>query len=85
MKGVDWQWDNQDGGTKGKVKEIKDWNEFSGDCAALIKWENGWKNLYRLGFQGKMDLKVIKPAKGTSIYIDHLPFLGEENTFSNHY
>jgi len=74
IRGVDWQYDDQDGGKRGKVLEIrvrffprlvdfsflstnclfksKDWNATSRKSGAYVQWENGNKNLYRLGFQG---------------------------------
>jgi E3 ubiquitin-protein ligase mind-bomb len=54
IRGVDWQWDDQDGGNfkRGKVTEIKDWNVNSVHSAAYVIWDNGNKNLYRLGVDG---------------------------------
>ena len=54
MRGVDWQWDEQDGGEtrRGKVTEIKDWNANCPRSAAYVVWDNGNKNLYRCGFEG---------------------------------
>lgn len=53
VRGVDWQWDNQDkNGLKGKVIEIRDWNNSSFQSAVYIQWDDGIKNLYRLGFNG---------------------------------
>ena len=33
--------------------------------------------MYRVGFEGMADLKVVNDAKGTTVYKDHLPLLGE--------
>ncbi|XP_068679361.1 E3 ubiquitin-protein ligase MIB1-like [Montipora capricornis] len=79
VRGVDWQWEDQDGGPgrRGKVTEIQDWSTTSPRSAAYILWDNGAKNLYRLGFEGMADLKVISDAKGGSFYRDHLPLLGD--------
>ena len=40
-------------------------------------WDVGAKNLYRVGYEGRMDLKVVSNAKGPAFYRDHLPCLGE--------
>ncbi|XP_055906296.1 E3 ubiquitin-protein ligase mind-bomb isoform X1 [Eupeodes corollae] len=79
VRGVDWQWEDQDGGVgrRGKVNEIQDWSSASPRSAAYVVWDNGAKNLYRVGFEGMADLKVVNDAKGTTVYRDHLPLLGE--------
>lgn len=80
VRGVDWQWEDQDGGNgrRGKVTEIQDWSAASPRSAAHVLWDNGAKNLYRVGFEGMADLKVVNDAKGGSFYRDHLPLLGEQ-------
>uniref|UniRef100_A0A182J119 RING-type E3 ubiquitin transferase n=1 Tax=Anopheles atroparvus TaxID=41427 RepID=A0A182J119_ANOAO len=79
VRGVDWQWEDQDGGNgrRGKVNEIQDWSSASPRSAAYVVWDNGAKNLYRVGFEGMADLKVVNDAKGMTVYRDHLPLLGE--------
>lgn len=79
VRGVDWQWEDQDGGNgrRGKVQEVQDWSAASPRSAAYIVWDNGSKNLYRVGFEGMADLKVVNDAKGQNVYRDHLPCLGE--------
>ncbi|XP_046402903.1 E3 ubiquitin-protein ligase mib1-like [Ischnura elegans] len=79
VRGVDWQWEDQDGGNgrRGKVNEIQDWSAASPRSAAYVIWDNGAKNLYRVGFEGMADLKVVNDAKGGTVYRDHLPLLGE--------
>ncbi|XP_049295413.1 E3 ubiquitin-protein ligase mind-bomb [Anopheles funestus] len=79
VRGVDWQWEDQDGGNgrRGKVNEIQDWSSASPRSAAYVVWDNGAKNLYRVGFEGMADLKVMNDAKGMTVYRDHLPLLGE--------
>lgn len=54
VRGVDWQWEDQDGGNgrRGKVTEIQDWSAASPRSAAYVIWDNGAKNLYRVGFEG---------------------------------
>ncbi|XP_026470111.1 E3 ubiquitin-protein ligase MIB1-like isoform X2 [Ctenocephalides felis] len=80
VRGVDWQWEDQDGGNgrRGKVNEIQDWSAASPRSAAYVVWDNGAKNLYRVGFEGMADLKVASDAKGLTVYRDHLPLLGEQ-------
>ncbi|XP_060065231.1 E3 ubiquitin-protein ligase MIB1-like isoform X1 [Ylistrum balloti] len=80
VRGVDWQWDDQDGGNgrRGKVIEIQDWGAASPRSAAYVLWDNASKNLYRVAFEGMADLKVVNDAKGGSFYRDHLPLLGEQ-------
>ncbi|XP_039281285.1 E3 ubiquitin-protein ligase MIB1 isoform X2 [Nilaparvata lugens] len=82
VRGVDWQWEDQDGGNgrRGKVNEIQDWSAASPRSAAYIVWDNGSKNLYRVGFEGMADLKVVNDVKGQTVYRDHLPLLGEQGT-----
>lgn len=60
VRGVDWQWEDQDGGVgrRGKVNEVQDWSSASPRSAAYVVWDNGAKNLYRVGFEGMADLKV---------------------------
>lgn len=79
VRGVDWQWEDQDGGNgrRGKVTEIQDWSAASPRSAAYVVWDNGAKNLYRVGFEGMADLKVVNDAKGGTVYRDHLPNLGQ--------
>ncbi|XP_020283075.1 E3 ubiquitin-protein ligase MIB1 [Pseudomyrmex gracilis] len=80
VRGVDWQWEDQDGGNgrRGKVNEIQDWSAASPRSAAYVIWDNGAKNLYRVGFEGMADLKVVNDAKGQTVYREHLPLLGEQ-------
>lgn len=81
VRGVDWQWEDQDGGNgrRGKATEIQDWSASSPRSAAYVLWDSGAKNLYRVGFEGMSDLKALSDAKGGSFYRDHLPNLGEQS------
>lgn len=80
VRGVDWQWEDQDGGNgrRGKVQEVQDWSAASPRSASYVVWDNASKNLYRVGFEGMADLKVVNDAKGQTVYRDHLPCLGEQ-------
>ena len=73
-RGVDWQWDDQDGGRgrKGKLTSGEDWSASSPRSAASIVWDSGLRNMYRVGYDGMMDLKMISEGKGGSVYRDHL-------------
>ena len=79
VRGVDWQWEDQDGeihfksgsgdhipsssptlggaGHKGKVTDVQDWDERSPRSAAYIIWDNGGKNMYRVGFEGMVSVQ----------------------------
>lgn len=86
VRGVDWQWEDQDGGNgrRGKVLEIQDWAATSPRSAAYVCWDTGAKNLYRVGYEGMADLKVVNDAKGATVYRDHLPLLGENSASKGH-
>ncbi|XP_063713547.1 E3 ubiquitin-protein ligase mib1-like isoform X1 [Symsagittifera roscoffensis] len=62
---------------RGKITEIMDWSANCPRSAAYVLWDHGSKNLYRVGFEGMSDVKVIADGKGGSFYRDHLPLLGE--------
>lgn len=64
--------------------EIQDWAAASPRSAAYICWDNGAKNLYRVGYEGMADLKVVNDAKGATVYRDHLPLLGENSATKGH-
>jgi E3 ubiquitin-protein ligase HECTD1 len=51
-RGVDWRWDDQDGSTEGTITgEIHNgWID--------VKWDHGLRNSYRMGAEGKYDLKL---------------------------
>ncbi len=43
-----------------------------------VRWEKGDNSLYvyRVGHDGKMDLKFVEESPGFYYYKDHLPLLG---------
>lgn len=52
LRGVDWRWDDQDGTTEGTI---------TGDIHngwIDVKWDHGLRNSYRMGAEGKYDLKL---------------------------
>ena len=58
VRGVDWQWEEQDkDGQKGRVLEIRDWNKNSYQSAAYVQWDDGTKNLYRVGVNGMVGIQ----------------------------
>ncbi|XP_065199147.1 E3 ubiquitin-protein ligase mib1-like [Sycon ciliatum] len=81
VRGTDWEWENQDGGPGrvGKIYEIQDWSPARPRSAVQVQWASSTKNLYRLGFQGMVDVKVIQEGKGGMVYRDHLPALGQRS------
>lgn len=71
MRGVDWQWEDQDGGNgrRGKVNEIQDWSAASPRSAAYVIWDNGAKNLYRVGFEGMVCIIILFYIKISFIHM----------------
>ena len=55
VRGFNWSWDNQDGG-KGKEGVVLEVTEHEGipQSGAVVSWDCGDKNNYRLGYQGKV-------------------------------
>ena len=43
-------------GKRGKVVDTQDWCPTATRSAAYIIWDNGTKNLYRVGFEGMVSL-----------------------------
>ena len=48
-------------------------NEIS---VAVVKWDVGRQDRYRVGFNGMVDLKCVEAAKGLAYYRSHLPLCG---------
>ena len=40
--------------------EIQSWNSSKPRSAAYVLWDNGERNLYRIGFDGMSDLKCLQ-------------------------
>lgn len=78
-RGFDWNYGEQDAGEKktGKIIEIRDWSKTHPRSAAYVVWENNRENLYRLGYDGMVDLRAVTPGKGGYYYPEHAPLLGE--------
>ena len=62
-------------GKVGEVIAIVNFTTETDHNAAEVTWQNGDTNVYRLGYNGRLDLKCIKPVKGGCYYKDHLPTL----------
>ena len=77
FRGLDWRWENQDGGDgkRGKIIKIQDWSGESFKSAAEVLWDTGFKNIYRLGVDGRVDLKAISEGRAGNVYKDHLPVI----------
>ncbi|XP_037088726.1 LOW QUALITY PROTEIN: E3 ubiquitin-protein ligase MIB2-like [Pollicipes pollicipes] len=75
VRGVDWEWGDQDGNKVGRVTDIHGWDNESGRSVANVSWVTGVPNVYRLGHQGKVDLMHVTngEAGGGPCYLDHLP------------
>lgn len=62
LRGIDWQWENQNGenspNPKGKVVDIREWNSKSPMSGIYVQWDNGTKNMYRLGFEGQVSFYI---------------------------
>ena len=41
-------------GKRGRVIQIQDWDHNYPGSGVLVEWENGYRNLYRLTFRGKV-------------------------------
>lgn len=44
-----------------QVTEIQDWSAASPHSAAYVLWDNGAKNLYRVGFEGMVSKLAARP------------------------
>lgn len=42
-----------------QVTEIQDWSAASPHSAAYVLWDNGAKNLYRVGFEGMVSKLLV--------------------------
>ena len=58
VRGVDWKWGDQDGPPPGEGTVI---GELGEDGWIRVKWDNGTTNSYRMGKEGKYDLKLAEP------------------------
>ncbi|CAL1544052.1 unnamed protein product [Lymnaea stagnalis] len=71
-RGQDWRNGNQDGGAgkTGQVVDITKWGDV------FVRWMSGNVYPYRLGANGKVELKLAERCCGNIYYKSHLPVLG---------
>ena len=55
VRGQDWKWGDQDGVSEGRVI-----GELGDDGWIRVQWDNGSTNSYRMGKEGKYDLKLAE-------------------------
>ncbi|XP_061183765.1 E3 ubiquitin-protein ligase HERC2-like isoform X1 [Saccostrea echinata] len=60
MRGVDWKWGDQDGPPPSLGRVI---GELGDDGWIRIHWDTGSTNSYRMGKEGKYDLKLAEPPE----------------------
>uniref|UniRef100_A0A8B9QQL8 E3 ubiquitin-protein ligase HERC2 n=1 Tax=Anas platyrhynchos TaxID=8839 RepID=A0A8B9QQL8_ANAPL len=58
VRGVDWKWGDQDGPPPGLGRVI---GELGEDGWIRVQWDTGSTNSYRMGKEGKYDLKLAEP------------------------
>ncbi|XP_062386938.1 soluble scavenger receptor cysteine-rich domain-containing protein SSC5D-like [Sardina pilchardus] len=58
MRGQDWKWGNQDGTPPGLGRVI---GQLSESGWIQVRWDNGHQYKYRMGAEGKYDLKLAEP------------------------
>jgi E3 ubiquitin-protein ligase mind-bomb len=78
VRGHDWCWGQQDGGsgTVGKVTGISNWEDTHYRASVEVEWPEVGRKNYRVGCQGMVDLKYVTPASCGKYYPDHLQVLG---------
>ncbi|GAB6021505.1 E3 ubiquitin-protein ligase herc2 [Chamberlinius hualienensis] len=57
-RGADWKWGDQDGPPPGEGRII---GELGDDGWIRVQWDNGSTNSYRMGKEGKYDLRLCEP------------------------
>ncbi|XP_062614849.1 E3 ubiquitin-protein ligase MIB2-like isoform X2 [Saccostrea cucullata] len=74
-RGIDWRWENQDGGdgNKGTVLAIVNFTLDTDHDGVEVAWDSGHTNVYRLGYKGCVDVKAEEASSGGFYYKDHLP------------
>ncbi|BHF68253.1 Contactin-3 [Sparganum proliferum] len=62
---------------QGRIIDRRDWYQWAPRSAVSVAWDSGAYNVYRVGYMGMVDLKAVRPTKGGSYYVDHLPLLAD--------
>ncbi|RWS12697.1 E3 ubiquitin-protein ligase HERC2-like protein [Dinothrombium tinctorium] len=57
VRGTDWKWGDQDGPSPSEGTVISDLGD---DGWVRVKWDNGTTNSYRMGKEGKYDIKLAR-------------------------
>ena len=65
VRGKDWEYAAQDGNGRGTVLQ-----EYFGDCWS-VKWDNGNRYVYRMGAEGKYDLKVCNEYLKSNLSVEN--------------
>lgn len=60
VRGVDWKWGDQDGPAPSMGRVI---GELGEDGWIRVQWDTGSTNSYRMGKEGKYDLKLAEPPE----------------------
>ncbi|CAB3375688.1 Hypothetical predicted protein [Cloeon dipterum] len=58
VRGMHWKWGDQDGPPPGEGQVV---GELGDDGWVRVQWDNGATNSYRMGKEGKYDLKLAEP------------------------
>lgn len=67
------------GNNRGIVTDVCGWDDNTDWNACHVTWShNDSSNLYRIGYEGKVDLKYVEDAPDGYYYRDHLPITGEK-------
>lgn len=77
VRGVDWKWGDQDGPSPSEGRVI---GELGEDGWIRVQWDNGSTNSYRMGKEGKYDLKLAEPPAPVVSESDSESETEEENT-----
>ncbi|XP_022344604.2 E3 ubiquitin-protein ligase MIB1-like isoform X2 [Crassostrea virginica] len=88
-RGQHWKWGDSNGSQedRGIIQDVCDWGSHGYRGAVRVCWEkkNHTMECYRVGGDGKVDLRAVKVAEGNLYYPNHLPYLDLENLVSIDY
>nr|XP_054768874.1 E3 ubiquitin-protein ligase MIB2-like [Lytechinus pictus] len=81
QRGNDWKYGDQDGGDSsrpGTMVDIQGWGDDGNRAGVGVRWPGKSKLYrYRLGYEGKVDVKCVQEAQKGTYYPELLPNLGE--------
>ncbi|XP_041480107.1 E3 ubiquitin-protein ligase MIB2-like isoform X2 [Lytechinus variegatus] len=82
-RGPDWSSGNEDAGPKsvGTVTDVCDWSMCFKNCGASVQWNDDATFKYRVGHNGKVEIKAIQSSEGHDYYEAHLPLIGESESW----